>query len=99
MCLFKYQINYPVSAQENPPTFETKPGKCPEVQNLGDIECPTADNIETQCLLDKDCNGTRKCCSDGCSMICSAAEAVPEPAKIIGPKGARGDKGDPVSNQ
>ena len=97
MCLRKYLISHSAAAQEDPPSLEVKPGKCPEVQNLGLIECPTADNLVTECLLDKDCNSTRKCCSDGCSMRCALAEQVPTPANIIGPKGARGDKGDPVS--
>ena len=85
-----------VAAQEEEVKVDRKPGNCPTVQNLQDIECPTAENLATECLLDKDCNGTQKCCSDGCSMKCLAAEAIPTPAIVIGPKGARGEKGDPV---
>ena len=82
--------SFSVLAQVNPQEFAVKPGKCPPEPGQGTLECPTPENTITECLLDKDCNGTRKCCSDGCSMRCLPAEALPTAAPIIGPKGARG---------
>ena len=90
--------NFSIVAQLPSEELQRKPGKCPVVQNLDTIECPTPENLVTECLLDKDCNGSSKCCSDGCSMKCRAAELVPTAAPILGPKGERGQKGDPVSS-
>ena len=71
-----------------------KPGKCPNV-DAKSLECP--DNVASICLSDGDCDATEKCCSDGCSLKCTAPviEGAKEPQRIkgeIGEKGARGEK-------
>ena len=87
-----------IAAQGGTTELQFKPGTCPPVLNPDNIECPTAENLVTECLLDKDCNSTRKCCTDGCSMKCLAAQAIPTPVTIRGAKGPKGDKGEPVSH-
>ena len=80
------------------PNIDVKQGKCPVIKDLETKECPAPENLQTECLLDADCTGTKKCCTDGCSMKCQDAILPPTvPPIIIGPKGDPGDKGPPVS--
>ena len=46
--------------------FKDKDGLCPEIQTP---ESCLFDK-EYQCWFDNDCNGTKKCCSSGCSLEC-----------------------------
>lgn len=62
-------------------------------------ECPPSENVNTTCLLDRDCPGTLKCCQLPCTPGCVSPVEVPEPEERPGPKGPPGDKGDRVSQQ
>ncbi len=74
----------------------SKEGNCPTIEVPDDIECPSPEELKTECLFDTDCKGTEKCCSDGCTMKCANASLPATPKTIVGPKGPRGDKGEPV---
>ena len=71
-------------------SFEEKPGECP-VAPIAE-ECPPEAETTNGCLLDRECNGNAKCCSDGCSLVCT--EPL-EPASPVTIKGEPGDPGDP----
>ena len=52
--------------------------------------------IPGECLLDNECGDGEKCCSDGCGLVCVAAELPPTPGIIKGLPGDRGDPGERV---
>ena len=70
--------------------FEEKPGECPVPPIVE--ECPSEADTKNGCLLDNECNGNTKCCSDGCSLVCTKPL---EPASFFIIKGRPGDPGDP----
>lgn len=45
-----------------------KPGRCPHIEETSSDEC------ERECYDDADCRGEYKCCTSGCSQICTAPE-------------------------
>ncbi|KAG1650386.1 Papilin [Nymphon striatum] len=49
--------------------FDRKPGTCPKPAD------PTSGSCIRQCNTDADCRRSRKCCSDGCSLLCKDPEA------------------------
>jgi WAP-type (Whey Acidic Protein) ''four-disulfide core''. len=63
----------------------------------GKAECPPAESA-SGCLLDKDCPGTQKCCTDGCTLVCTAVKEPPAPEVLKGEPGDPGDPGVTVSN-
>ena len=75
--------------------MDTKPGECPAVTSR--TECPPSDDNVEGCLIDTDCAGDQKCCSDGCVLKCSAVELPPTPQIVKGEPGDPGEAGDPVS--
>ena len=75
---------------------ELKPGKCPPSEEE-EKECPPVENMNTTCLLDKDCEGNMKCCQLPCAFGCVEPVDLPKPVRIVGPKGPPGEKGDQVS--
>ncbi|XP_071954539.1 uncharacterized protein [Antedon mediterranea] len=56
----------PIVPQEpSPPGFDTKDGVCPKtVASIDRLFCLT------QCSIDTDCTGSKKCCSAGCGRSC-----------------------------
>lgn len=72
-----------------------KPGQCPVVDSDGKAECPPAGSIEG-CLLDSDCEGNKKCCTDGCTLVCTTVSAPPVPSVIKGEPGDPGEPGEDV---
>ncbi|XP_073413927.1 uncharacterized protein [Dendrobates tinctorius] len=50
-------------------TIPEKPGSCP-----AEVDYPKCDaltvKVKPECFTDKDCNGTRKCCTSGCTQRC-----------------------------
>lgn len=51
-----------------------KQGRCPYIDDNSSEEC------ERECYDDADCRGDYKCCSAGCSQICTAPEDDRRPA-------------------
>lgn len=74
----------------------SKPGVCPDNAGRDKTECPPPENSGATCLFDTDCAGTKKCCSDGCNLICTDATLPPTPNIVTGPPGDPGEKGEPV---
>ena len=70
---------------------DSKPGQCPPVSPDAKAECPPAEST-SGCLLDSDCEGTKKCCTDGCTLVCTTVKQPPAP-KVL--KGEPGDPGEP----
>ena len=62
-------------------------------------ECPpeTEREGDSGCLLDTDCTGDQKCCSDGCTLGCVDPAVTPTVITVKGEPGERGEKGKPVS--
>ena len=58
-----------------------KPGWCPDTTNLYREECPPPVSDVGSCLIDSDCNGNQKCCSDQCNLICMEAVRPPTAEK------------------
>uniref|UniRef100_A0ABM0M9L3 Papilin-like n=1 Tax=Saccoglossus kowalevskii TaxID=10224 RepID=A0ABM0M9L3_SACKO len=54
-------------------TFD-KPGQCPNVDGI-------TGTCTEDCLLDTDCTGTAKCCSNGCGHVCTE---IAEPPPSVG---------------
>jgi len=47
---------------------QEKEGTCPEADRSS--ECPPDDTLNNICLMDNQCAGSQKCCSDGCEFKC-----------------------------
>lgn len=56
-----------------------KPGYCPAVDMHHVGIC------KSECSSDRDCQGERKCCSNGCGRVCSAParEGTPPQCKVF----------------
>ncbi|XP_057292393.1 WAP four-disulfide core domain protein 2-like [Hydractinia symbiolongicarpus] len=52
-------------------------GKCPVVRRRRKKACPPVAFLVAGCLFDNDCSGTRKCCSDGCNLVCTNVASSP----------------------
>ena len=63
------------------PLYTDKPGQCPSVNN--DKVCPPRLDWNSGCLVDVDCAGADKCCSNGCDLVCTKINAKTlKPTKI-----------------
>lgn len=60
-CLFLIEVG----------SIQSKGGTCPYNQKFE--ECDSEQNLVNDCLVDDECNGTLKCCSNGCNLECMAA--------------------------
>ena len=74
-----------------------KPGECPVVDADAKAECPPVTAELNGCLLDTDCPGSQKCCTDGCTLICTTVVVPTQPPKIKGEPGDPGEPGEDVS--
>ena len=74
-----------------------KAGKCPARKDEdSEIECSFAESGDSECVIDSECNGTRKCCEVKCGFKCLEPAELPKPREIVGPAGDPGQKGEPV---
>ena len=55
-----------------------KAGICPIADLNYRLSCPPSDGFAS-CLLDSECSGTKKCCSDGCTLVCTNVEKPKQP--------------------
>ncbi|KAJ0036908.1 hypothetical protein NQD34_005585 [Periophthalmus magnuspinnatus] len=55
-----------------------KPGVCPKPRTDIHTEAGCLD----QCSTDSECQGNRKCCSDGCGHVCEKPIGGPKPKKL-----------------
>lgn len=74
-----------------------KTGECPRIKIADLSECPPPEDDTNDCFMDSDCNGTKKCCSDGCNLKCMPAQSLPTPTNPVVAKGKRAEKRKPVS--
>ena len=54
---------------------DEKIGVCPYPDHDKEKDCPPPESLEG-CLLDSDCSGSKKCCSNGCNLACTAVQVV-----------------------
>lgn len=74
-----------------------KPGACPLVTDEDkEVECSTGFINAAKCVVDSDCNGTRKCCQAACGFECLQPAQLPKAKEVVGPAGDPGQKGEPV---
>ena len=66
MCLFKWPLLNFTEYSNDLFCSSAKPGHCPavDIHHVG--------FCASECSSDRDCQGNKKCCSNGCGRICSA---------------------------